>query len=157
MSQLVTLGAQAMADRWSYVPSLGVLLLVIWGADELACGRRYLALTLAAAGVAAMVLCWALTRQQLGYWQDSEALFQHTVAVTKGNYYAYNQLGAALSTKGQLEEATRQYREAVRVKPDYPQGRINLGLALGQEGRSDESIAQLREGLRLDPNFLDGH
>ena len=60
------------------------------------------------------------------------------------------------STKGQAEEATRQYREAVRIKPDYPQGRINLGLALGQEGRSDEAIAQLREGLRLDPN-PDGH
>jgi tetratricopeptide (TPR) repeat protein len=191
MSQVVTIGAQAMADRWSYVPSLGVLILLVWGACELVQGKaeirgqrsevrgqkseigdtqhvsrtgvqsqianRKSQIFLWVAGVAAVILLLAITRQQLGYWRDSEALFQHTVAVTKGNYYAYNQLGAALSTKGQLEEATRQYREAVRVKPDYPQGRINLGLALGQEGRSDEAITQLREGLRLDPKFRDGH
>jgi protein O-mannosyl-transferase len=157
VSQVVTVGAQAMSDRWSYIPSIGVLIAVIWGLDELARARRNVVLAMSVAGVAAMVLCLALTRQQLGYWKDSETLFRHTVAVTKDNYYAYNNLGSALSKKGQSEEAARQYQEAVRIKPDYPQGLINLGLALGQKGQSAEAITQLREGLRLDPSFHDGH
>jgi hypothetical protein len=86
VSQLVTIGAQAMADRWTYVPSLGVLILVIWGAGELVRSRRYLVLMLSVAGVRRLSSAWPLTRQQLGYWKDSEALFRHTVAVTKGNY-----------------------------------------------------------------------
>jgi protein O-mannosyl-transferase len=157
VSQLVTVGAQAMADRWSYSPLLGVLIVVIWGAGDLVRGRRNLVLALSVAGVAVVVLWLAMTQQQLGYWKDSEVLFRHTVAVTKDNYYAYNQLGSALHQNSKIEEVTRQYQEAVRIKPDYPQGRINFGLALGQEGRSEEAIAQLREGLRLDPKFLDGH
>jgi protein O-mannosyl-transferase len=157
VSQLVTVGAQAMADRWSYSPLLGVLIVVIWGAGELAGGRRYLVLTLSMAGVAVVVLWLAMTQRQLGYWKDSEALFRHTVAVTKDNYYAYNQLGSALHQNGNIEEVIHQYQEAVRIKPDYAQGRINFGLALGQFGRSEEAIAQLREGLRLEPSFLDGH
>jgi len=189
VSQLVAVGAQAMSDRWSYSPSLGVLILLIWGAYELVRGKaegrsqrsevasqrsdltfhvsrftphasianRKSQIFLYVAGVAAMVLFLAMTRQQLSYWQDSEALFRHTIEVTKANYYACNNLGSAFSKKGQIEEATRQYREAVRIKPDYPQGRINLGLALGQAGRSDEAVTQLREGLRLNPQFHDGH
>ena len=155
VSQLVTVGAQAMADRWSYVPSLGVLIVVVWGACEIA--NRQSQILLWSAGGAVVVLWQAMTWQQLGYWKDSEALFRHAVAVTQGNYYAYNQLGSALSLKGPGEEVTRQYREAVRIKPDYVQGLINYGLALGQEGRSEEAIVQLRKGLRLDPKFLDGH
>ena len=185
VSQLVAVGAQAMSDRWSYSPSLGVLILLIWGAYELMRGKaaggvereereergsvghalarstlhasRSTPILLSVAGGVAMVLFLAMTRQQLSYWQDSEALFRHTIEVTKANYYACNNLGSAFSKKGQIEEATRQYREAVRIKPDYPQGRINLGLALGQAGRSDEAVTQLREGLRLNPQFHDGH
>ena len=179
VSQLVAVGAQAMSDRWSYSPSLGVLILLIWGAYELMPGKaaggvergsvghalarstlhasRSTPILLSVAGGVAMVLFLAMTRQQLSYWQDSEALFRHTIEVTKANYYACNNLGSAFSKKGQIEEATRQYREAVRIKPDYPQGRINLGLALGQAGRSDEAVTQLREGLRLNPQFHDGH
>ena len=157
MSQVVTIGIQAMADRWTYGSSLGVLILVIWGADELTRRRRHLVLAAVVAGGVAMVLCWALTRQQLGYWQDSEALFRHTTEITKGNYYGYNNLGNGLGKKGKIDEAIRAYQEAVRINPDFAQGRINLGLTLGQKGRSTEAIAQLREGLRLDPNFHDGH
>jgi tetratricopeptide (TPR) repeat protein len=157
MSQLVTVGAQAMADRWSYFPLIGVLIVVIWGAGELARGRRRLLLAMSVAGVGALVFWMAMTRQQLGYWQDSEALFRHATTVTRDNYRGYNNLGSALGKKGQFEEALLDYQESVRIKPDYPQGRVNYGLTLGQSGRSREAIVQLREGLRLNPNFLDGH
>jgi tetratricopeptide (TPR) repeat protein len=156
VSAVVTIGSQAMSDRWSYVPSLGAIILAIWGAGELARGRRYLELALPVGAGVAMVLCWAMTREQLGYWKDSEALFRHTIEVTKGNYGAYNNLGSALSKKGQFDEAVRQFQEALRIKPDYPQAQINLGVVLSQKGEPGQAIQHLQEAIRLSPNFRDG-
>ena len=106
---LVQSGEQAMADRFTYVPSLGVLILAIWGAYELTRRWRYHVIALSVAGSAAIVLCMALTRQQLGYWQDSETLFRHALEVTENNYLAHNNLGDALIKKGQIDEAISQY------------------------------------------------
>jgi protein O-mannosyl-transferase len=177
MSGAVAVGIQLSADRWTYVPSLGVLILLVWGAGELVRGRPEVQsqksedgkprhatgswaqsqILLWAAGGAAMVLCLAMTRHQLGYWKDSEVLFRHAIAVTKGNYGAYNNLGSALSKKGQFEEAIRQFQAALRIKPAYPQALINLGAVLGQRGEVDQAILHLREAVRLNPNFRDGH
>ena len=96
---LVQVGEQAMADRYTYIPSLGVLILTVWGAYELTRRWRYQVIALSVAGSAAIVLCLALTRQQLGYWQDSEALFRHALEVTENNYLAHNNLGDAPSTR----------------------------------------------------------
>ena len=99
---LVQSGGQAMADRFTYVPSLGVLILVIWGAYELTRRWRHHVIALSVAGSAAIVLCLAVTRQQLGYWKDSEALFRHALEVTENNYIAHKNLGDALFDKGQI-------------------------------------------------------
>ena len=96
---LVQVGGQAMADRYTYLPSLGVLALAVWGAYELTQGWRYPVLALSAAGGAAIVMCLALTRQQLGYWQDSETLFRHALEATENNPIAHNNLGIALGRK----------------------------------------------------------
>ena len=109
---LVQSGDQAMADRFTYIPSLGVLILAIWGAYELTRRWRHHVIALSLAGSAAIVLCLALTRQQLRYWQDSEALFRHALEVTEDNYIAHYDLGEALVQKGQIDEAINQYREA---------------------------------------------
>ena len=94
---LVQVGGQAMADRYTYLPSLGVLILAIWGAYELTRRWRYQVMALSVAGSAAIVLCLGLTRQQLGYWKDSETLFRHALEVTENNYLAHNNLGVALA------------------------------------------------------------
>ena len=88
---LVQVGEQAMADRYTYIPSVGVLIMTIWGAYELTRRWRYHAVGLSLAGAAAIILCCALTRQQLGYWQDSETLFRHALEVTQNNYIAHYQ------------------------------------------------------------------
>ncbi len=141
-----------MADRFTYVSSVGVLILVSWGAYELTRRWRYVVLALSVVGGAAVVLCLALTRQQLGYWQDDEPLFRHALEVTENNSQAHNDLGNALLKKGQTDEAIRQYQEALRLKPDYADAHCNLGVVLEERGQVDEAIRQFQEALRLKPD-----
>ena len=154
---LVQVGGQAMADRYTYLPSLGVLALAVWGACELTQGWRYPVLALSAAGGAAIVMCLALTRQQLGYWQDSETLFRHALEVTENNWLAHDNLGVALAKKGQSDKAIRQFQEAIRLNAGHARAHNNLGTALSENDQLDEAIHQYQEALRLKPDYVDAH
>jgi tetratricopeptide (TPR) repeat protein len=155
--QLVQSGAQAMADRFTYVPSIGVGIIAVWGAYELAGRWRCRKAALAVPGSAAIILCLALTRQQLGYWKDGETLFRHTLAVTENNYLAYKVLGDALREKGRTDGAVSQFQEAIRLKPGYASARVNLGIALLSQGHADEAIGQFQEAIRLKPDDARAH
>jgi len=155
--QLVQSGEQAMADRFTYVPSLGLFILVIWGAHELTRTWRHQILVLAVAGSAVAVLCLALTRQQLAYWKDDETLFRHTLEVTENNYIAHLNLGFVLFNQGRTDEARRQFQEAIRLKPNNPDVHINLGVALLSQGQTDGAMGEFQEAIRLKPADPDGH
>jgi len=143
---IIQIGAQAHADRYTYIPLIGVLIAVAWGAKELAATRaRYLA--------AAVALLWIpLTWIQIGYWADSIALFQHAIQVTRNNYVAYNNLGFAFSKAGKLPEAIFAYQESVRSQPSYADAHYNLGTALmDTPGREADAIQEMQNALKLDP------
>jgi Flp pilus assembly protein TadD len=155
VSQVIQTGSHAMADRWTYLPSLGVLILTAWGACELTGRWRCQVLALSVAGGAAIALCLALTRHQMGYWKDSEALLRHALEVTQDNVLAHKNLGAALYQKGQIEEAIHQFQEGVRLKPDDAEAHYNLGVAVDKKDQMDEAIRQFQEALRLEPDYAD--
>jgi protein O-mannosyl-transferase len=152
---LVQVGAQAMADRYTYLPSLGVLILAVWSVSELIQRRRCQVLALWIAGGAAVVFCLALTRQQIGYWKDGETLFRHAFEVTENNEIVHNGLGIALYMKGRTDEAIAQYQAALRMNPDNSGTHNCLGIALDKKGQLDEAIRQFQEALRLNPNRPD--
>ncbi len=148
---LVQAGSQAMADRFSYFPLIGLFVVAAWtGHDVL---RRWpLPRPVLVAGAALLVgALGCSTFNQVTYWQSSTALFDHALAVTQGNWLAHNNLGDVLLRKGNVEEATAHFRESLRIEPDDPRARFNLGVALGIQHRTEEAIEQYEEALRLDP------
>jgi tetratricopeptide (TPR) repeat protein len=170
---LVQDGMQAMADRYMYVPLIGLLVMVCWGAGEI-CGvvrgaccvgrargetpqltrRRDAGATWAAViGAVAIVGCAVATRGELEYWRNSVALFGRAVAVTRGNYICEEDLGVALAKSGAREEARAHIEEALRIKPDHPNAHFNMGLWLAMAGKAAEAEAQYREAIRLRPNY----
>ena len=154
---LVQVGGQAMADRYSYIPSLGVLVIAVWGVYELTKSWHYRAVALSLAGAAAIVLCLVLTRQQLGHWKDGEALFRHALEVTENNYLARLGLGSALDEKGQIDAAIKEFQEAIRLKPDYAHAHNNLGSALYEKGQTDKATREFQEAIRLKPDYAEAH
>ena len=172
VSGLVQVGSHAMADRYTYVPLIGLFVMVAWGAAELA-GRarlrgkgkaealpRRISWSGAAAGCAACAVvaaCAVATRAQVGTWQDSVALWQHALDVMPANYYAHNGLGLELNKQGRNAEAKAQFVEAIRLAPGFPNGHNNLGLMLAAENRPDEAIAEFRKALDLNPDYVQAH
>ena len=156
-SQVVQTWVLARADRWTYLPLLGVMIFVVWGACELTRRWRYRVLGLSLAGGVALVLCLALTRYQIGYWKDSETLLRHALAVSGDNEWPLSLLGAALDRKGRSDEAIHLYQTALRLKPNNSVVRNLLGIALSHKGQTDEAITQFQETIRLSPDYSEAH
>jgi tetratricopeptide (TPR) repeat protein len=150
---LVQVGIQSMADRYSYVPSVGILIMAVWGAHEWA-PRAWM---LAAAGGLAAAACIVLTPIQTGYWRDSDTLFEHAVAVTENNYLAYNNLGYFLSNRGETEKAMKYYQSALRINPNYDEAHNNLGFGWAALGHYPEATNEYIKALSLNPRLTEAH
>ncbi|HUB87482.1 MAG TPA: tetratricopeptide repeat protein [Verrucomicrobiae bacterium] len=154
---LVQAGAQAIADRFTYIPSIGVLVILIWGVIELAQRWRFQLFPLAFAAAAAMVVCIFLTRQQIGYWKNSETLCEHALAVTKNNYVAHFCLGVAFEEQNRTADAIAEYRAAIAIQPDYAPAHNDLGAALGGIGRLDEALDEFAKALKCESDTAQTH
>ena len=146
---VVQIGLQSRADRYTYIPLIGLSIAVAWGFSDLVNRHRWLAAP-AAAWVCAI---FAATFIQAATWRNSVTLFEHALAVTDGNYIAHNNLGAALHSAG----AIPHFQEAIRLRPQYPEAQNNLGEALITAGRINEATPHIAEALRLDPRLAEAH
>jgi tetratricopeptide (TPR) repeat protein len=154
---IIQVGMQSMADRYTYIPLIGLFVAMAWTIPDIARNWRYRRYILAAgAGIILSTLMY-LTWIQVKYWQNSITLFDHAIQVTDNNYLAHNNLGVALNDAGKREEAMAHYREAIRSKPGYEEAHFNLGNSLSAQGRTDEAILNYQEALRLRPNYAKAH
>ncbi len=152
---LVQAGSQSMADRYTYLPLIGVFLIAAWGGSELASlwtnGRR----VLSALGGAVILLLAGVSFVQAGYWKDSVTLYARAVEVTENNWLVQNQLGLTYYDLGRCEEAVAAFRKALKIRPGRAGIWNNLGMAYLRLGRHEEGFAAYREALRIDPGFAD--
>ncbi len=156
VSGLVQVGLQARADRYSYLPLIGLGIAAAWEvADRFARGRRSRALLWAGAALALLALA-AAARLQVGHWRDTRALFARAVAVTLDNYLAHQALATLLLHDGSADEAARHFREALRIKPRWPGAHFGLAEALAAPGDLEAALARYQEGLRLTPRHARG-
>lgn len=144
---LVQVGEQSMADRYTYIPYIGLFIMVAWGMKDLLSRWRNRATVLTAAAAIVILACVGIARSQVDYWKDSVSLWQHTVDVTTDNYTGENNLGFDLKQAGKLDEAIAHFQKSIKIKPNYSLALANLGVALFERGRNDEAIVQLREAL----------
>jgi len=147
---LVRQGDQALADRFTYLPSIGLFLMAAWGIPTIATRNRTPPWLAVAAG-AVLIACIGGTAQQLRHWESSVTLFTHALAVDPANYVATGNLGAALGTLGRHDEALQLHRRAVELQPTNARFRVALGSALARLGRRDAAEAEYVEAVRLDP------
>ena len=153
---LVQVGAQAMADRYTYIPLIGLFIIVAWGVSDLLkkwqYGKAFLALSCI---IIFSTLAWK-TFHQLGYWKNGIALFENAVGVTENNYLAHNNLGTTFGSVD-LDRAIYHYKAALKIKTDYVVAHYNLGNALDKKGHTDEAIAHYLDALRIKPDYAEAH
>lgn len=148
---LVQVGGQAMADRYTYVPLVGVFMMAVWGTAEIAAGTPFKRKVAAAGWVAVILTLAVLTRTQTGYWKDSFSVAGRALAVTTDNWFMRFHMGSALEEQGRKEEALSQYEEAVRISPSYSDAHLNLGNLLQEKGRYPEAVVHYETALKNSP------
>ena len=153
----VKIGVFAMADRYSYVPLIGLFVMLAWGVPELL--ARWQHRRIAAAGLAAvaLVICLASTWFQVRVWQNRTTLFTHAVQVTTGNYLAHNGLGEQLRQERRFDEAIGHFLESLRIKPKYIPTYINLGYTYTAQNKIGQAIAYYSEAAQKKPNHPQPH
>ena len=154
---LIETGAQAHADRYAYLPQIGLLLIAAWGVADLSAkweGRREIAGLAAGVGIALLAL---RAHDQAATWQDSVTLWNSAVENTGPNSTAENNLGNALLHKGRIEEAFLHLGNALKIDPGLADAHLSMGNAFLESGRTGDAIAEYRRALQLRPDFASAH
>ncbi len=151
---LVQVGAQALADRYTYLPQIGVVLAITWSAADATAGIRQRQRVLAFAAVAVtLALAWC-ARHQTRYWRNSESIWRHTLGVTTNNDVAHNELGEAWLDAGRVDDAIDEFQTALKIGPQLLIAHHNLGLAFLKKGKFADAIGEFRGVLSRDPQSL---
>jgi lipoprotein NlpI len=170
---LVQVGGQSMADRYTYIPSIGILIALVWGTCQMTRRWHYQSICLGAAGGVLILAGIGLTRHQIDYWKDDVSVWRRAVAVTENSYGAhpeqglsrgrlareipYYNLGAGLNSQGRPDEAISCYQKALEINPDFAEAHNNLGTTFNSQGRFEEAIGCFQKALAINPNFAEAH
>jgi len=154
---LVQVGSQAMADRYTYIPLIGIFVMAAWGVPELTKMAR---LKAAGSGVAAVIVILSLavvSWKQVSYWRDNLTLFGHAIEITDRNHLAHNNLGLAFLERGELDTAAMHFRKAAAYNPTQAEAYNNLGMVFMKQGRTDEATSYFRQALSINPNSAEAY
>jgi Tfp pilus assembly protein PilF len=152
---LIQVGNAALADRYTYLPLIGVFIILVWGTGEAVANWRLPRPVVAAITLLLLLAAGWRTRNQIGCWQNSGTLFTHTLAVTQNNYVAENNLGTWLSGTGHIPEAMDRFRRSLQIQPDNPDALFNLGNAFARLANWDEAITNYQRALQIAPAQAD--
>jgi len=157
MSGLIQIGVHSRADRYTYIPLVGIFLMAVWGLAEL-CGRwRYRRAVLGMTAVTILAGLTVVSHVQTAYWRSSRSLWTHTLACTSGNFIAHYNLGIVLANQGKWIEAIEHYEQAVQLNPNFFEAHDSLGVALSTLGKLPEAIQHHERALQLKPDFAEAH
>ena len=154
---LVQAGSQALADRFIYIPAIGLYLALVWGAARLTRYAVRLKYAIPAAGVLILSIFLFAAEKQTGYWRDSLSIFKHTAEVTRNNYQMHNNIGSIYLRQGRIAEAMKHLARAWQIRPDWPMIQYNLGTVYMKTGDLKAATVHLRRAVHLDPFYEPAH
>ena len=149
---LVQVGSQQMADRYTYIPLIGLFIILSWGIPTFVPLLRHREKYFSILAISILLILSMFTYKQVGYWRDSKSVFTHTLNVTSNNYLAHYNLGILSSAKADVEGALYHFRTALEIKPDFADAHYNLGNALMRKGMVEEAIFHYSMAIRINPN-----
>jgi protein O-mannosyl-transferase len=153
MIQVIQTGEQARADHFTYLPHIGLLLLITWGTADLCASLRHRRTVLGAGALMAVAALMACAHLQASHWKNSESLWSHTLPCTSGNNIAHNNLGTALLQMGRVDEAAIHFQNVLEVQPLNAEARNNLGNVFFQKGQVDKAVAHYQAALEINPRL----
>ena len=154
---LVQVGLQASADRYTYVPLIGLFIIIAWGVPEILARLHYRKTILSLSSAVLLLVLGVITQRQVGHWHDNTTLYEHAVEVVENNWWAYDALGRAFAKQDKLEDAVKHFTRAIEIRPDYLQARCNLGSALVQQDKINEAIGHFTKALQTRRDFVGAH
>jgi Flp pilus assembly protein TadD len=146
-----------LADRYTYIPLIGLFLMIVWGGAELAGKWKYGVKAMAGGAAIVIAVLSVQTIQQIRYWKSSYDLYAHALAVVERNWLAHNNMGILLSQHNRNDEAIWHFRESVRLNPKGVEGFRNLGNSLQMAGRNADAIEAFRQAVWINPKDPESH
>ncbi|HVP81230.1 MAG TPA: tetratricopeptide repeat protein, partial [Thermodesulfobacteriota bacterium] len=153
----VQVGRQSLADRYTYIPLIGLFIMISWAIPALADRLPYRRFVVTTGALLALAGATIGTWTQVGYWKNDVTLFTHAIRAVKNNYVAHMNLGLAFFQRGKIEEAIEHYYDAFSLSPRNDDLCYYLGLAFGEQGNLDKSIAYFTEAVTINPKFAVAH
>jgi protein O-mannosyl-transferase len=154
---IVQVGRHAMADRYTYIPLIGLFIIVAWGVPELSKNWRFRKKALIALPALCILCLFLLTWRQVGYWRNSITLFDHVLKVTDRNAVAYNNRGTAYGSLGNYRQAIEDYNKATELNPKYELAYNNRGYAYGMIGNHRQAIEDYDKAIVLNPEYAEAY